>query len=143
MNTIHTDQLVSMLKQAGMRITPQRVAICDILSTSVSHPTATAIYDQLRDEYPTMSLATVYNTLDALVQLGAINMLGPIGDHTIHYDGDTTPHINLVCVSCKKIFDVDFPQLNTLATELENSLGYQILSSCLLCYGVCPDCQSA
>ncbi len=90
-----------------------------------------------------MSLATVYNTLEALVQLGAINMLGPVGDNTIHYDGDTSPHINLVCNICNKIVDVDFPQLSSLSAEIAKLSGYLILGSRLLYYGICPDCQNS
>ena len=97
-----TSALTLALQQAGMRITPQRTAICELLTVSEEHPTAAMIYDDLKPRFPSMSLATVYNTLDALVEIGAINVLGQAGDDTVHYDADTEPHVNLACLSCNK-----------------------------------------
>jgi len=68
--------LSTTLQQAGMRITPQRVAICKLLAESEEHPTAATIYGELKPQFTSLSLATVYNTLDTLVSLGAINILG-------------------------------------------------------------------
>ena len=75
------------LKQAGMRLTPQRMAICEFVLNTDTHPTAAQIYENMRSEYPSLSLMTVYNTLNALVNLGMVNVLGTIGDDNIHYDG--------------------------------------------------------
>src|SRR5574342_715439 len=98
--------LTSALKRAGMRLTPQRIAICEMLAGSRDHPTAAAIYRQLKPQFASLSLATVYNTLETLVSLGALNSLGQAGDGAVHYDADLEPHVNLACISCSRIIDL-------------------------------------
>jgi Fur family transcriptional regulator, peroxide stress response regulator len=139
MSTINT--LTSTLQQAGMRITPQRVAICELLSNSHEHPTAAMIYDDLKPRFASLSLATVYNTLDALVKLGVVNVLGHAGDDTVHYDADTEPHVNLACVSCSRIIDIESEHVTHLDAEITAASGYKLLGARVLYYGLCPDCQ--
>jgi Fur family peroxide stress response transcriptional regulator len=131
----------SILKQAGMRLTPQRLAICELLSETDTHPTAAAIYEQVRVQYPSLSLMTVYNTLNTLVDLGAVNALGNAGDGMVHYDGDTSPHINLACISCHVIVDVESPKVTELDAEVSHTSGFQILGTRVMYYGLCPNCQ--
>ena len=133
--------LTLALQQAGMRITPQRTAICELLTVSEEHPTAAMIYDDLKPRFPSMSLATVYNTLDALVEIGAINVLGQAGDDTVHYDADTEPHVNLACLSCNKIVDIPSEHVSHLDAEITAASGYKLLGARVLYYGLCPDCQ--
>src|SRR5512141_1332707 len=94
--------LTSALQQAGMRLTPQRMAVCKLLTESKEHPSAAMIYEELRPQFQSLSLATVYNTLDMLVRLGAVNVLGHAGDDHVHYDADLEPHVNLACVACHR-----------------------------------------
>jgi Fur family peroxide stress response transcriptional regulator len=132
--------LTTTLKQAGMRLTPQRVAICKLLSESNDHPTAGEIYNQLRTQYPSLSLMTVYNTLNTLVNLGLVNELGRIADDQVHYDGNITPHINLACISCHKIMDITSNHISNLDKEISISSGYKLLGVRMMYYGLCPDC---
>ncbi len=133
--------LTSALKQAGMRITPQRVAICKLLATSHEHPTAAMIYDELKPRFDSLSLATVYNTLDTLVGLGVVNVLGHAGDDKVHYDADTEPHVNLACISCSRIIDIPSEHVTHLDSEITAASGYKLLGARVLYYGLCPDCQ--
>jgi Fur family peroxide stress response transcriptional regulator len=140
-----TDQentLIQSLKSAGMRLTPQRMAICNLLVTSDSHPGAQMIYETLQPQFPTMSLATVYNTLDALMSLGVVNALGTAGDDMIHYDADTSPHVNLACVNCHRVIDLPSQHVAALDSEVASHSGYQLLGARVLYYGLCPECQS-
>ena len=137
------EELTSTLKQAEMRITPQRIAICKLLSETSSHPTAARIYEQLRAQYPTISLATVYNTLDVLAGLGMINVLGHVGDDNVHYDGNTVPHAHVACISCYKIEDWFSPRVDDLDSEINDALGYKLFGARILYYGLCPDCQKS
>lgn len=137
-----TNQLTRMLRAAGMRITPQRLAICDYLITSVQHPTAQMIYDHLRPLHPNLSLATVYNTLEALSQLGAIHALGSAGDEAVHYDADTSPHVNLACTSCHQVIDLPSQYVQALGEEVASNSGYKIVGARVLYYGLCPACQA-
>jgi Fur family peroxide stress response transcriptional regulator len=136
------DYFTITLKQAGMRLTPQRIAICKLLSESTSHPTAMMIYDQIHAQYPSLSLMTVYNTLNTLVDLGAVNVLGSAGDDNVHYDGNTSPHINLACISCHKIIDVASSTMADLEGEVSSLSGYKVLGARMVYYGLCPDCQN-
>lgn len=136
------EYLINTLKQAGLRMTPQRMAICEFLTETNSHPTAAMIYETIRAKYPFLSLATVYNTLEALAELGAINVLGHAGDKSVHYDADTSPHINLACISCHKIIDIPSSQVAYLNGEISAVSGYKLLGARVMYYGLCPACQN-
>ncbi|MGE5251799.1 MAG: Fur family transcriptional regulator [Bacteroidota bacterium] len=138
-----SSSLLTALREAGMRITPQRLAICSLLASSREHPTAAQIYNELKPRFSSLSLATVYNTLEVLVHLGAINSLGKAGDDAVHYDADTGAHVNLACVSCSRIFDVPNRHVDPLAEEIRAASGFRLLGARLLYYGLCPDCQKA
>jgi Fur family transcriptional regulator, peroxide stress response regulator len=133
--------LTSALEHAGMRLTPQRMAICELLAKNDEHPTAAMIYDELRPQFRSLSLATVYNTLEKLVSIGAVNVLGQAGDDRIHYDADTEPHVNLACISCHRIIDIPSENVEPLNKEIIQASGYKLLGSRVLYYGLCPKCQ--
>ncbi len=139
MNTV--EFITSTLKKAGMSLTPQRMAICKLLSGSNAHQTAASIYQQVRAQYPSLSLMTVYNTLNTLVDLGAINVLGDAGDGNVHYDGNISPHINLACISCHTIVDIPSARIEDLEAEISGASGFKVLGTRLLYYGLCPTCQ--
>jgi Fur family peroxide stress response transcriptional regulator len=134
--------LTTTLKRAGMRITLQRLAVCKLLAESDQHPTAAMIYSELHPQFTSLSLATVYNTLDTLVSLGAVNILGHAGDDHAHYDADTDPHINLACVKCHHIVDIPSEHVHQLDSEISQASGYKLLGARVLYYGLCPACQN-
>ncbi|MCX6066328.1 MAG: Fur family transcriptional regulator [Chloroflexi bacterium] len=133
--------LTTTLQQAGMRLTPQRMAICKLLTESDEHPTAMMLYEELRPQFPSLALATVYNTLDTLVSLGAVNVLGHAGDDHVHYDAVMEPHVNLACVACHRIVDIPSEHVQHLDDEISQASGYKLLGARVLYYGLCPDCQ--
>jgi Fur family peroxide stress response transcriptional regulator len=137
----NTPTLTSALEHAGMRLTPQRMAICELLAKSDEHPTAAMIYEELHPHFRSLSLATVYNTLEKLVSLGAVNVLGQAGDDHVHYDADTEPHVNLACISCHRIIDIPSENVEPLNKEIAQASGYKLLGSRVLYYGLCPKCQ--
>ena len=133
--------LASTLQQSGMRLTPQRMAICKLLADSKEHPSAAMIYEELRPQFQSLSLATVYNTLETLVGLGLVNVLGHVGDDHVHYDADLEPHVNLACVACHSIVDIPSENIDHLNNEITQASGYKLLGSRVLYYGLCPECQ--
>jgi Fur family peroxide stress response transcriptional regulator len=135
-------QLIHTLQNAGMRVTPQRLEIYRMMATTKSHPTAQMIYNELRLRFPSLSLATVYNTLEAFVNLGIINVLGTAGDEAVHYDADTSPHINLACVSCHRVIDLPSKHVHALDQEISANSGYKLLGARVMYYGLCPECQA-
>jgi Fur family peroxide stress response transcriptional regulator len=130
------------LQQAGLRLTPQREAIYALLTETDSHPTAAEIYEILKPRFASLSLATVYNTLETLVNLGIINALGGAGDSQTHYDADTSPHVNLACLACNTIVDIPSTLVQEIHQEVSQNSGFKVLGARVLYYGLCPTCQA-
>jgi Fur family peroxide stress response transcriptional regulator len=137
-----TAVLVKRLKEARLRVTPQRLAIFRALVASNAHPTAQALFDQLQPTLPSLSQATVYNTLQALVARGLVHEIGEAGDGAIHYDADARPHINLICTRCHRVEDFDDVPLDDVAEQVVARSGYQVQGMRVAYYGLCPRCQS-
>jgi len=136
-----TEAQVSKLKDLGLRVTPQRLAILSFLDGNTSHPSAMDIYNHLAGVYPSLSLATVYNTLDALARNGMLREL-PISKDQLNYDPDTSEHDHAFCVSCGRIFDV-FPEGDQGAPSLPpgSPEGASLVSVQRVYYIECKDCR--
>ena len=133
------DDLVAKMKSAGHRITPQRLAIAKIVVESGEHPSVEQIYRQVRKDFPTTSLATVYNTLERLKEMGEVLELPFSGGS--RYDGlNPHPHPHLRCTVCGAIEDLDI-NLGPAAQEVAARKGYADVHHRLEFYGVCPRCQ--
>ena len=94
----------------GIKLTPQRLAIFKFLNGNRSHPSADDIFNAVKKDFPTMSFATVYNTMDALKSKGAIREL-TIESGKKRYDPDCSQHHHLICVECKIVVDI-FKEFN-------------------------------
>jgi Fur family transcriptional regulator, peroxide stress response regulator len=135
------DGLIAKLRDRRCRLTPQRLAVLHVLASSLDHPSAVTLYDRVKSQFPTMSLATVYKTLDLLKSMDEVLELG-FSDDTNRYDGrHPWPHPHLICVRCHKIVDPDLNLTDTLAREAAQQSGYKILGHRFDIYGLCPDCQ--
>jgi len=142
MEMLRMNHLIDGLKRAGLRLTPQRVAICRLLAESKDHPTAAMIYHALLPQFPTLSLATVYKTLDVLKRLGLVHALGDAGDGCEHYDADLTPHINLVCMRCHRVSDYEDESIQQVEQRVAARSGYEIQGARIVYYGLCPTCRN-
>ena len=132
-------KVVARLKAAGYRITPQRVAIVKALLASYEHPTVENIYNRVRQEFSTTSVATVYNTLECLKKLGEVLEL-PRARGT-RYDGrNPEPHPHLSCSACGKVEDLEI-DLGLVGEELGEKSGYSDIIYQLEFTGLCPACQ--
>lgn len=138
-----TDVLVRQLKEVGLRVTPQRLAIYSALATSDAHPTAQELFEQLYRKLPSLSQATVYNTLQTFVRHSLIHEIGEAGDGAIHYDANPAPHINLICTRCHSVEDFFDVSLDGFAEDVINRSGYQVQGMRIAYYGLCPRCQRA
>ncbi len=99
------DQMLSGVRAAGLKLTPQRVAIVRALAGDPTHPTAQEIFDRLQSSMPTMSFATVYNTLDALTAAGLCGSLS-LSPGPARFDPNMVPHHHAVCDGCGLVRDV-------------------------------------
>jgi Fur family transcriptional regulator, peroxide stress response regulator len=134
-------QLTAKLKGSDYRLTPQRVALLRLIASSEGHPSAAHLYEQIRAQFPTTSLATVYKTLTLLKELGEVLELGFSNDDN-RYDGSRPyPHPHLICVRCHRIMDPQVSLVQDLTREVAEQTGYQVHSHRLDFYGLCPDCQ--
>jgi len=135
--------LLQHLEVAGKRSTPQRHAICQALVEHGGHPTVAEIFERVRIAFPMMSQATVYNTIDTLLELGLIQPLEITNHEHTHYDLDLSPHMNLVCTHCGQIDDVHSTGVDALLDQISRQSGYQIdRHTALVAYGLCPTCKN-
>ncbi|PID72100.1 MAG: transcriptional repressor [Desulfobulbus propionicus] len=133
--------MLNKLKQGGLRITPQRYAVLKVLASSTDHPSAESIYAELIDTYPTMSLATVYKTINLLKHGGEVLELG-FSDLGNRYDGcKPYPHPHVICTSCGKIIDPSHLNLDEITGKMMKETGFKIMTHRLDFYGLCPNCQ--
>lgn len=134
-------ELTQILKDHKLKVTPQRLCIFKILSQTKEHPTAETIYNSIQEEHPTMSLATVYKTLDTLVKHGLIQQLN-VGEGSFRYDAYIHPHSHIQCVKCGIVIDMpDTQTVTTLREEVQSLSHFQLSHEQLYFYGTCPTCK--
>jgi Fur family peroxide stress response transcriptional regulator len=133
--------MLSKIKSRDMRVTPQRLAVLRILAASEGHPSVDEIYKQVKGEFPTTSLATIYKTVSLLKELDEVLELG-FPDGSNRYDGNNpVPHPHAICVKCKKIMDPHLAGIDELREEMSRKTGYKILHHRMDFFGFCPECQ--
>ncbi len=126
---------------ADLRLTPQRQAVLDALRSSPDHPTAQDVLDRVRRTSPGIGAATVYRTLNLLVEQGHALELD-LGDTAARYDANTSRHDHVVCERCGAASDVDAPLPARLADRVAEVSGFRITGHDLRFRGLCPTCQS-
>jgi Fur family transcriptional regulator, peroxide stress response regulator len=134
-------ELLVRLKARHYRMTPQRLALLHVIATSEAHPSAAHLYEQVQAQFPDMSCATVYKTVNVLKEMGEVLELG-FSDDDNRFDGrQPTPHPHLICTHCRKIVDLEAMPVAELTSEMARRTGFEILSHRLDFYGLCPDCR--
>jgi Fur family peroxide stress response transcriptional regulator len=128
-----------ILREAGLRATPQRLAILrEVLGRN--HPTAGEIFEAVRHEFPTMGLGTVYATLNIMSDRGLLSVL-PVAD-AVRFDANVQPHANLICNHCGSIVDFDDCDdvLAQLRERTSTGAGFAFSAERLDLYGTCAQC---
>jgi len=139
--TTRFDTIIRKLRENGHKITPQRLAIVKIIADSDGHPSVENIYDQIKEAFPTMSLATVYRNIVLIKSLGEVLELG-FPDGSNRYDGNKPyPHPHVICLKCKKIVDPDLDSLDDIKKEVALETNFKILNHRLDFFGICSDCM--
>jgi Fe2+ or Zn2+ uptake regulation protein len=129
-----------LLRQAGLRVTPQRAAVAHAVLMG-QHPTAAEIFAAVRKQFPTMGLATVYATLNTMSRRG---LLTPVAfADAVRYDANVTPHANLICVVCGSITDFDgcADVLAQLRDRTAIGAGFSFAAERLDLHGTCAACS--
>lgn len=139
---VRLEQIIDKLRARDFRITPQRLAVLKILAESCTHPSAEQVYNQVRRDFPTISLATIYKTVALLKEIGELLELNT-RDGSSHYDGNKPwPHSHVICTRCKNILDFEELPLGRLSDEAAAKTGYRIVDLQLDFFGLCPRCQA-
>ncbi len=125
-------------REIGLKLTPQRIAILDYLDGNEGHPSAEEVYSAVSKKFPTMSFATVYNTLEVLRRKGEILEL-TIDPGKKRFDPNTTPHHHLICTKCRGIVDIHVDY--DLRVPDTARADFEITGNHIEFYGVCPKCR--
>jgi Fur family peroxide stress response transcriptional regulator len=133
--------MLTALRRAHLRLTPQRIAICNFLAETRSHPTINEIFEAILVQHPTISRATVYNTMTTLKELGEIIELPSAAGASVRYETDLRPHVNLTCTQCGNIYDVPVDDLQALMQKINNSTDFLVQSVAVSGTGLCARCQ--
>ena len=131
---------LTMLRRAGLRVTPQRLAIVGKVF-ALNHPTVGEVYEAVRDKFPSIGLATVYNTLRTMTDKGLVSEL-PFANVT-RFEVNTRSHANLVCRRCGAIEDCDLLDQALLAeiqTRVAGAASFRPEGQRIDIYGLCRDC---
>lgn len=137
-DTDPSELMLQQVRLAGLKLTPQRMAIVRELAGDPTHPTAQELYDRLQPELPTMSFATVYNTLSALTDAGLCASRALTKGPT-RFDPNVEAHDHAVCDGCGSVVDVD-----RHASEHRASVdGFRVRSVERVYRGVCRSCEGA
>lgn len=113
MNPYSYEEIIELFREKGIRTTPQRLSIYQLLCYSKSHMTADQIYKSLAEKIPGLSLGTVYKTLDTLVEYNLVRKLKSTDD-SVHFDADMDSHFHLMCSKTNKIMDYNDEELKKI-----------------------------
>lgn len=131
-------ELTQLFRSKGMKVTPQRQCIFRVLHGNDVHPTADAVYAAASAEMPTISLKTVYQTLNDLAAMGEIQQLD-LGTGSTRFDPNVDGHHHLVCTGCGKVRDVYVrPRVRVSGEQLA---GFTIDSTEVVIRGLCETCS--
>ena len=128
-------------EQKIFRQSKQRNRILELLRSTDSHPTADWLYQQLKNEFPNLSLGTVYRNLATLSEQGLVKKIH-FGSTFDRFEGNTRPHYHLICESCGKIIDFEMPIYNDLNNQATKLTSFTILHHKIEFFGICEDCKS-
>ena len=132
-------ELTEQFRAQGLKVTPQRQCVFRVLHDNPQHPTAESVYAEVSAEMPTISLRTVYQTLNDLASMGELVQLD-LGTGSARFDPNLDAHHHLVCGQCGRVLDVE---VDTSAVRVPSgaSRGFTIDSTQIVFRGTCADCN--
>ena len=134
------ESIIKQLKEKGLKVTPQRMAIIEVLIEQKDlHPGARLVYQEARKKKKSLSLSATYATLNKLSHHGIIKTL-QFDKMENRYEGNLEEHINLICERCKKILDYKVP-ITVDQRGVAKKTGFSITDTRLEYYGYCRECR--
>lgn len=132
-------EIAALLKEKGIRATPQRIAVYQYLDEHRVHAQADTIYETVVEQYPSFSRTTIYNSIRALEEAGLIRPV-IIDGTVVRYDANTSDHGHFKCLRCSQVTDV----MDSPHTTIPKSLRSCETKHCVInYYGLCPGCREA
>jgi len=132
--------LTDQLHARGFRMTPQRMAILHTLRRAGGHLSPTEVFERTRRDQPRLTEPTVYRTLEFLAKNG-FALAAHLGGRKLVYELAEENHHHLICKNCGHTVAVDYSALANVYDKLHASTGFQLDSSHVTLFGLCPDCQ--
>ncbi|MDR7870891.1 MAG: Fur family transcriptional regulator [Tissierellaceae bacterium] len=133
---VNFDDLTKELKNKNIRLSHQRLKVLEFITNNRIHPTVDQIYSELHKDIPTLSKTTVYNSLNALIDVGLVKVI-TIEDNETRYDIVTDDHGHFKCESCGKIYDFEINLDSLGSKDLSN---FKINNKDVYFKGICPEC---
>lgn len=131
--------IAEVLRKNGYKVTPQRLAVFSAIDQNTTHPNAEAIYRILQPRYPSMSLATIYKTMEIFAKIGVVQVL-QCAEDAHRYDFNTHAHAHIRCTQCNNVVDVDMDQ-DALFKLAADQTGFNVDTAHVSFTGICPECQ--
>ena len=123
-----------------LKYSRQRESIKQFLMTRTDHPTAETIYENLRKEYPKISLGTVYRNLSLLTDLGEIQTIST-GVGPDRFDGNADPHYHVICKKCGRVLDLKMKGMEHINLLAQHEFSGSIEGHTVFFYGSCEECM--
>lgn len=133
-------EMVKLFRDRGLKVTPQRECIFEVVWGAEHHPTAEWVYAEARSRMPTMSLRTVYQTLNDLAEMGEMLQLD-LGTGASRFDPNTDVHHHIVCTSCGKVRDL-YADFTAISLPPEISHGFAVGPAEVVFRGLCEVCRA-
>lgn len=146
--SVDRDKFKKILKENGLKVTTQRVLILEVLSQSPDrHLTAEEIYELVKEDYPEIGLATVYRTIQLLLELNLIDKInlddgyvryeiGQMGENKKHH------HHHLICLDCGEVFSFEDDLLDKLEKRILETTSFKVTDHEVKLFGYCKSCLS-
>ncbi len=145
--SVNREKFINLLRERGLKVTNQRIGVLETLAAYPDkHLTAEEIYDKVKQEYPEIGLATVYRTIQLLLELHLIDKIslddGCVRYEIAHLDSDTTKHRHhhLVCLSCGNVFSFEDDLLEELENKIKEKTDFRVVNHEVKLYGYCREC---
>ncbi len=133
------EEFRKICRENGLNVTPQRIAVYEVLAGAKNHPSAEEIFRCLVSDFPELSIDTVYRTLNTFAQIGLIRIVEGYGEAR-RYDPDTQPHHHFRCLKCSRIVDFENPEFSRLKIPDVLQRKCRITGVKVVLEGLCEEC---
>ena len=137
----HHLETAERLRKMGHRLTPQRLAVLEVIKGAQRHMSVHEVLEQLKPEYPTLTVPTVYRNLQWLKDVGLVAETDLGGGSRVYEYIAEHPHHHLICLKCHRVVDLPDSVLDPLRETLQKQYGFIPRVEHFALFGICPDCQ--